>query len=538
MPCSYVSVDLRRSTMPVPLNSRSVLDNEYGRMKYTYSSSCARRTSNTSEDKSHSKYTDSRLSKSSSRSSASAEDKSEGREAKTAGRSSASCYESSKNSPSSHQQRKSSYTTFDLNEYRSTYAPGSYLAGSSRSNLGKHSPSIKPTVRLRGAALQAATVDKARRADSSDSSSSTDEDSRLCRTSMTLRKCASNSFSSDTAGLSGLLNIGNTCFLNSVVQCLSNTRLLKDYLVSREYARETRVSDSKGALIRAFADVVSELWSGEGKVVNTIAFKQQIQRYAPRFMGYNQQDSQEFLRYLLEGIHDDINRVTTKPKNLPELDDSLSDSVKATESWKQYVRIDNSKIVELFVGQLKSTLQCTTCGHKSNTFEAFWDLSLPLPTRGSSTLRLSQCLDHFTKEEVLDGNEMPTCSKCKSRRKCTKRFSIQKLPKILVLHLKRFSPSERYRKLSAAVDFPLTGLDMSPYTSSQQSCVYNLYAVSNHSGSTHSGHYTAYCLHSGTRQWYEFNDSRVSQISPRNVISSEAYILFYEQASTSPRIST
>ncbi|BES94801.1 ubiquitin carboxyl-terminal hydrolase [Nesidiocoris tenuis] len=331
-------------------------------------------------------------------------------------------------------------------------------------------------------------------------------------------------------GLSGLRNLGNTCFLNSVVQCLSNTKLLREFLLSRDYVSEIRTSDNRGSLIKSFGDVVTELWSDEGKVINTSAFKSQIQRYAPRFMGYNQQDAQEFLRYLLEGLHEDINRVAVKPKNLPEIDDDLSESVKASEAWKQYLRIDNSRIVDLFVGQLKSTLMCTTCQHASTTFEAFWDLSLPLPnSMSNSTIRLSQCLEHFTKEEVLDGHEMPTCSKCKTRRKCTKRFSIQKFPKILVLHLKRFSPSERYRKLSATVDFPLTNLDMSAYSSTKQSSTYNLYAVSNHSGTAYSGHYTAYCLHSGTGQWYEFNDSRVSSISPRNVVSSEAYLLFYEQ---------
>lgn len=79
---------------------------------------------------------------------------------------------------------------------------------------------------------------------------------------------------------------------------------------------------------------------------------------------------------------------------------------------------------------------------------------------------------------------------------------------IFVSDLKRFSPSERYRKLSATVEFPITNLDMSPYSSNKQTCTYNLYAVSNHSGTAYSGHYTAYCLHSGTKQWYEFNDSR------------------------------
>ena len=85
---------------------------------------------------------------------------------------------------------------------------------------------------------------------------------------------------------------------------------------------------------------------------------------------------------------------------------SFSDSQKAMESWKRYLRYDDSKVVDMFVGQLKSCLQCSVCGHCSVTFDPFWDLSLPIPSK-SGQVRLSQCLDLFTKEEVLDGDERP-----------------------------------------------------------------------------------------------------------------------------------
>ncbi|KRT81449.1 Peptidase, partial [Oryctes borbonicus] len=270
-------------------------------------------------------------------------------------------------------------------------------------------------------------------------------------------------------GLNGLKNIGNTCFMNSVIQCLSNTKPLLEYVRRDAYLSDinTSISSMKGALIKAFSQVIKELWSEDSsdRVVNTVSLKSQIQRFAPRFMGYAQQDAQEFLRYLLEGLHEDVNRVTTKPTPIhTEIDEKLSDAEKASESWQRYLRMDNSKIVDIFVGQLKSTLKCTHCGHCSVTFDPFWDLSLPIPQKVGQ-IRLQQCLDSFTREETLDGDEKPTCSKCKERRKCTKSFSIQKFPKILVIHLKRFSPTERFRgKLSVTVDFPLEGLDMSNYS--------------------------------------------------------------------------
>ncbi|XP_044260745.1 ubiquitin carboxyl-terminal hydrolase 21 isoform X1 [Tribolium madens] len=338
-----------------------------------------------------------------------------------------------------------------------------------------------------------------------------------------------------TQGLNGLKNIGNTCFMNSVIQCLSNTKTLLEYLLQDHYVNDinTTTSAMKGALIKAFAEVIKKLWSQEAsdRVVNTSSLKSQIQRFAPRFIGYAQQDAQEFLRYLLEGLHEDVNRVKEKPKPiLTEIDEKLTDSEKSSESWNRYLRMDNSKIVDYFVGQLKSTLKCTHCGHCSVTFDPFWDLSLPIPQRAGQ-VRLAQCLDSFTREETLDGDEKPTCSKCKERRKCTKSFSIQKFPKILVIHLKRFSLAERFRgKLSVTVDFPLEGLDMSNYAADNITpCRYNLYAISNHSGTTYSGHYTAYCRHPYTKAWHEYNDSRVSSISSKAIVSGEAYVLFYEQ---------
>lgn len=82
------------------------------------------------------------------------------------------------------------------------------------------------------------------------------------------------------------------------------------------------------------------------------------------------------------------------------------DAEKAQQSWMRYLRMDNSRIVDIFVGQLKSTLRCTHCQHSSVTFDPFWDLSLPVPQK-TGQLRLSQCLDSFTKEETLDGDEKP-----------------------------------------------------------------------------------------------------------------------------------
>lgn len=341
-------------------------------------------------------------------------------------------------------------------------------------------------------------------------------------------------------GLTGLRNLGNTCFMNSILQCLSNTKELRDYCLQNQYLRDlNNNSRMRTALMSEFAKLIQLLWtSSPNESVSPSEFKTQIQRYAPRFVGYNQQDAQEFLRFLLDGLHSEVNRVLVRPRASTDTLDHLPDDEKSRQMWRRYQEREDSRISDLFVGQLKSSLTCSECGYCSTAFDPFWDLSLPIPKKSYGEVTLMDCLRLFTKEDVLDGDEKPTCCRCKARTRCTKKFSIQKFPKILVLHLKRFSEARiRTSKLTTFVNFQLKDLDLREFAS--QSCnhaVYNLYAVSNHSGTTMGGHYTAYCKNPVSSEWHSFNDSRVTPMSSSHVRSSDAYLLFYELASPSSRM--
>uniref|UniRef100_A0A8C6FPG3 Ubiquitin carboxyl-terminal hydrolase n=1 Tax=Moschus moschiferus TaxID=68415 RepID=A0A8C6FPG3_MOSMO len=346
--------------------------------------------------------------------------------------------------------------------------------------------------------------------------------------------------SKSTQGLAGLRNLGNTCFMNSILQCLSNTRELRDYCLQRLYLRDlSHGSRAHTALMEEFAKLIQTIWtSSPNDVVSPSEFKTQIQRYAPRFVGYNQQDAQEFLRFLLDGLHNEVNRVTARPKSSPENLDHLPDDEKGRQMWRKYLEREDSRIGDLFVGQLKSSLTCTDCGYCSTVFDPFWDLSLPIAKRGYPEVTLMDCMRLFTKEDVLDGDEKPTCCRCRARKRCIKKFSIQRFPKILVLHLKRFSESRiRTSKLTTFVNFPLRDLDLREFASENTNhAVYNLYAVSNHSGTTMGGHYTAYCRSPVTGEWHTFNDSSVSPMSSSQARTSDAYLLFYELASPPSRM--
>ncbi|XP_061448570.1 ubiquitin carboxyl-terminal hydrolase 2 isoform X1 [Rhineura floridana] len=341
-------------------------------------------------------------------------------------------------------------------------------------------------------------------------------------------------------GLTGLRNLGNTCFMNSVLQCLSNTKELRDYCLQNQYLHDlNNKSRMQMALMSEFAKLIQALWtSSPNESVSPSEFKTQIQRYAPRFVGYNQQDAQEFLRFLLDGLHSEVNRVLVRPKGSHDNLDHLLDDEKGRQMWMKYLAREDSRIGDLFVGQLKSSLTCSACGHCSTAFDPFWDLSLPIAKKSYGEVNLIDCMRLFTKEDILDGDEKPTCCRCKARTKCMKKFSIQRFPKILVLHLKRFSEARmRSSKLTTFVNFPLKDLDLREFAS--QNCnhaIYNLYAVSNHSGTTMGGHYTAYCKNPVSGEWHAFNDSRVTPLSSSHVRSSDAYLLFFELASPSSRM--
>nr|XP_018896417.1 PREDICTED: ubiquitin carboxyl-terminal hydrolase 2-like [Bemisia tabaci]XP_018896419.1 PREDICTED: ubiquitin carboxyl-terminal hydrolase 2-like [Bemisia tabaci]XP_018896420.1 PREDICTED: ubiquitin carboxyl-terminal hydrolase 2-like [Bemisia tabaci] len=348
----------------------------------------------------------------------------------------------------------------------------------------------------------------------------------------------------ERAVVKGLRNVGNTCFMNSVLQCLNRTPPLVSYILNHEYIND--LTNSKCAdLFRAFAELIEKMNDNISRSpISAQSFKNELQQYARQFVGRNQHDAQEFLRYLLQGLHEAINQGQKKITSAKNLDD-LSESEKAEESWRQYNILERSKIIDFFVGQMKSSLKCTVCDKCSNTYEIFWDVSLPLPELSSRTT-LRDCLTEFTKEEVLDGKNMPVCAGCKKPRKCTKRFQFQKLPKILVLHLKRFtsytSPtssylSSRWTRSSVNVDFPMN-LDMTEFASTRElsAIKYSLYGFSCHSGTLDAGHYVAYCKNIRTDEWFEFNDSEVIPVSTSEVLRKQPYLLFYQQIGSASEV--
>ncbi|KAB5574591.1 hypothetical protein PHYPO_G00210710 [Pangasianodon hypophthalmus] len=334
--------------------------------------------------------------------------------------------------------------------------------------------------------------------------------------------------------LTGLRNLGNTCYMNSILQCLCNTPFMANYFNTNRYQEDINRSNilgHKGEVAEEFGAIMKALWSGQFKYISPRDFKITIGKINDQFSGYEQQDSQELLLFLMDGLHEDLNKADNRKRWKDEACDTMDDVNAADWAWQKHKLLNESIIVSLFQGQFKSTLQCLTCHHRSRTFETFMYLSLPLAS--SYKCSLQECLKLFSKEEKLTDNNKVFCPHCKAQREFTKKLEIWKIPPILLVHLKRFWYEGRWKqKLQTSVDFPLENLDLSQYVIGPKSNLkrYNLYAVSIihvWSGSeVWSGSLRAVGI-LARQNWFKFDDHEVSEISTSSVKSSAAYIFFY-----------
>uniref|UniRef100_A0AAV2M1N9 ubiquitinyl hydrolase 1 n=1 Tax=Knipowitschia caucasica TaxID=637954 RepID=A0AAV2M1N9_KNICA len=185
-------------------------------------------------------------------------------------------------------------------------------------------------------------------------------------------------------GFTGLVNLGNTCFMNSVIQSLSNTRELRDYFHDRAFESEINCNNplgTGGRLAIGFAVLLRALWKGTHHAFQPSKLKAIVASKASQFTGYAQHDAQEFMAFLLDGLHEDLNRIQNKPYTETVDSDGRLDEVVAEEAWQRHKMRNDSFIVDLFQGQFKSKLVCPTCSKVSITFDPFLYLPVPLPQK-------------------------------------------------------------------------------------------------------------------------------------------------------------
>ena len=334
----------------------------------------------------------------------------------------------------------------------------------------------------------------------------------------------------------GLSNLGNTCFMNSTLQCLFGVREVGDFFNGEGSSLEMSAKETKVA--RAFQDLVRKVLRSEhGSVVTPSSFLDKVKQKDRKWGGMRQHDSQEFLQFLLNVLREQCNRNAGSKPKYKELEGKGTRDDQADEALRYYKSWHDSIIDDIFGGLLESSITCDNCGHISFCFDPFLDLSLPVPGSGADggPVRLKDCLTKFTEREDLEDVEGYKCEKCKWQRGACKKLTIYKAPKVLILHLKRFSGGglsrfSRFSKNSARVSFDLE-LDLGRHCNLKEgSSRYKLFAVSHHSGSLSGGHYYAEVENAYDGRWYNFNDSMVSSCRQPETSSSTAYVLYYRRA--------
>ena len=186
------------------------------------------------------------------------------------------------------------------------------------------------------------------------------------------------------AGLVGLQNLGNTCFMNSAIQCLSHTEALTGFLLEEKYKADLNKKNpigTGGRLVLAYVTLLQNLWLDPAPVQSPWELKRMISTFAPQFSGYQQHDSHELLSYLLDGIHEDLNRVKKKPYTTPSEDSDREEEEVADEFWQNHLKRNQSVIVDLMHSQYKSTLVCPSCKKVSVTFDPFLTFTLQIPNK-------------------------------------------------------------------------------------------------------------------------------------------------------------
>ncbi|KAL3119439.1 hypothetical protein niasHT_002527 [Heterodera trifolii] len=315
-------------------------------------------------------------------------------------------------------------------------------------------------------------------------------------------------------GRTGLSNMGNTCFMNAILQPLFHTPGFSQLF--REKNAQQFVNGTKGTIAGAFSALIDQIWSSKFNAILPKVFMEFFDGHVNAELANGQQhDAHEFLIYLLAALHEDTNRVENR-QSFDQNYDGTDLGANASDFFEKSKLFSSSPVNDLFNLTTISVIKCITCNASSVRFESVNQLSIELSTN-FDCLKLKDCIEaHFSSTPA------------------TRSTKIWKIPEILIVHLKRFSQNDgNFVKNEVEVTFNVNELNLSPYIhemSPLPNSAFTLYAMTNHSGSLNIGHYTSAVVNltSTDQQWLSFNDDSCIPCAAPSPSSQSAFLLYYK----------
>jgi ubiquitin carboxyl-terminal hydrolase 8 len=335
-------------------------------------------------------------------------------------------------------------------------------------------------------------------------------------------------------GITGLANLGNTCFINSCIQILSHTYELSDFLEKQDYKKHLRRLYDSTLLIEW--DSLRQLMWSENCIVSPGKFIQTIHKLAhvkgaDLFAGFSQNDLPEFLLFVIDCFHTSLSREVTMSISGSVANETDKIAVECFEMVKRMYAKEYSEIWNMFYGvHVSQLISLDNDTVLSSSPEPYFMINLSIPPHKKHPT-LMECFDLYVLGELLEGDNAWFNETTGKREDVRKKISYWSLPTILVIDLKRINLHNHNNKNQVLVDFPIHDLDLSNYVIGykKHSYVYDLYGICNHSGGTNGGHYTSF-VKVADGKWYHFNDTNVTEITNLdNLVTPMAYCFFYRK---------
>lgn len=332
-------------------------------------------------------------------------------------------------------------------------------------------------------------------------------------------------------GLSGLQNLGNTCFINSAMQCLFNINELNVLFDNENLFK--KLNNKPESILLIEANNLRQMIFNKncsicpGRFINAVRKISHV-KDKDIFTGVAQNDLPEFLLFIIDCFHTALAREVnmTIDGNIINKRDKIAKT--CYEMMKTMYKKEFSEILTHFYGIHVSNIVSVT-GDKllSSTPEPFMNISLSIPIIDSPTIY--NCFNNYLEEELLEDDNAWYNEKTNTKENVIKKFTFWSLPKIMIIDIKRFT--QTLKKNNTYINFPIDNLDMTSYVEgyNSYSYVYDLIGVCNHIGGTEGGHYNAY-IKNQNRKWYVYDDIDVNELKDKTkIVSSKAYCLFYRK---------